>query len=127
LVLDGQFAGRTTPLHIAGPPGTRERLNATFEALYPGSSTAERDFEITITELHERSRNQLGPANLTPFPARHGGGAPAYSLRVDYGGKVIAYSGDTEWTDHLIEASKESDLAEVQFETADDGTVITLD
>ena len=38
-------------------------------------------------------------------------GAPAYALRVEYGGKVISYSGDTEWTDTLIDASRGADLS----------------
>lgn len=47
---------------------------------------------------------------MTPFEVRHGGGAPAYALRVQYGGWVIAYSGDTEWTDSLIEATRDAHL-----------------
>jgi ribonuclease BN (tRNA processing enzyme) len=31
-------------------------------------------------------------------------------LRVECGGKVIGYSGDTEWTDALIRAAEEADL-----------------
>jgi ribonuclease BN (tRNA processing enzyme) len=31
-------------------------------------------------------------------------------LRVEYGGKVIAYSGDTEWTDALLDAARGADL-----------------
>ena len=40
----------------------------------------------------------------------HASGAPAYALRVEYGGKVISYSGDTEWTDTLIDATRGADL-----------------
>ena len=29
---------------------------------------------------------------------------------MEYGGKTIAYSGDTEWTDSLIEVARGSDL-----------------
>jgi ribonuclease BN (tRNA processing enzyme) len=29
---------------------------------------------------------------------------------VEYGGKVIAYSGDTEWTESLVEAARGADL-----------------
>jgi ribonuclease BN (tRNA processing enzyme) len=31
-------------------------------------------------------------------------------LRVEVGGKIIGYSGDTEWTDALIRASQGADL-----------------
>jgi ribonuclease BN (tRNA processing enzyme) len=110
LILDGQFAGRTKPLVIAGPPGTEERLLRTFEALYPGAAGADRRFETTVVELPERRPAVLGPAVVTPYEVRHGSGAPPYALRVEYGGKVIAYSGDTEWTDSLIEVSDGADL-----------------
>lgn len=110
LILDGQFNGRTRPLTIAGPPGTEERVNAAFEALYPGSSSAERPFETRFIEMHERAQWGLGPAKITPLEVVHGGGAPPYALRIDYAGKLIAYSGDTEWTDALIEVSEGVDL-----------------
>lgn len=37
LILDGQFSRRTTPLVVAGPPGTGARLAAARETLFPGS------------------------------------------------------------------------------------------
>jgi ribonuclease BN (tRNA processing enzyme) len=110
LILDGQFARRTTPLRIAGPPGTRERIEQTLEALFPGAAGAKRPFETQFEELKERWPCNLGAAVITPFEVRHPSGAPAYALRIDYGGKVIAYSGDTEWTDSLLAAADAADV-----------------
>ena len=110
LILDGQFAGRTKPLRIAGPAGVRERVQRTFEALYPGAATVDRAFETNFVELTERIPLDFGPARVTPFEVRHSSGAPSYALRVEYGGKLIAYSGDTEWTDALIEVADGVDL-----------------
>jgi len=31
-------------------------------------------------------------------------------LRVEYGGRVINYSGDTEWTESLVDAARGTDL-----------------
>lgn len=47
----------------------------------------------------------------------HPSGDNAYSLRFEVGGKVIACSGDTEWTDALAEAARGADLliAEAYF------------
>ena len=101
VILDGQFAKRTETLQIAGPAGTQERVERTFEALYPGATTVDRAFATTFVELSERTACELGPARITPFEVRHSSGAPCYALRVEYAGKVIAYSGDTEWTDAL--------------------------
>jgi ribonuclease BN (tRNA processing enzyme) len=110
LILDGQFARRTMPLVIAGPTGIQERLGGTLEALFPGAGEAERRFATRFKELAERTPCQLGPAVITPFEVRHPSGAPAYALRIEYGGKLIAYSGDTEWTDSLIAVSRGADL-----------------
>jgi ribonuclease BN (tRNA processing enzyme) len=110
LILDGQFSERTRPLVIAGPPGVRERVERTFDALYPGAATAQRAFATDFRDLSARTPQEFGPARITPFEVRHSSGAPSYALRVEYGGKVIAYSGDTEWTDALIEVADGADL-----------------
>jgi ribonuclease BN (tRNA processing enzyme) len=110
LILDGQFSKRTRPLRIAGPPGAGERINRTFEALYPGATSVERAFETTCGEFSERVPYELGPALITPFEVRHSSGAPSYALRIEYAGKLIAYSGDTEWTDTLIDVADGVDL-----------------
>lgn len=110
LILDGQFAKRTMPLVVTGPVGTRERIERTFEALYPGATGVERAFDTRFVEFAERTPCELGPALITPFEVRHQSGAPSYALRVEYAGKVIAYSGDTEWTDALLEVANGADL-----------------
>jgi ribonuclease BN (tRNA processing enzyme) len=52
----------------------------------------------------------VGPARVTAFGVEHASGAPSYALRVDYGGKVITYSGDSEWTERLVAAARDADL-----------------
>jgi ribonuclease BN (tRNA processing enzyme) len=110
LVLDGQFGGRTSSLVVAGPPGVRSRVEATMEVLFPGSSSARRRFALEFVELQEGASTTVGPARVTPYLVQHACGAPPYALKVQYGGKVIAYSGDTEWTDALIEAARGADI-----------------
>jgi ribonuclease BN (tRNA processing enzyme) len=110
LILDGQFAKRKRPLVIAGPTGTEERFTQMFEALYPGAPDAERPFEVSVVELPERSPYALGPAVVTTFEVIHTPQTEPHALRVEYGGRVIAYSGDTEWTDALLEAADGADL-----------------
>jgi ribonuclease BN (tRNA processing enzyme) len=110
LILDGQFAGRDRPLVIAGPPDTERRLKLAFEALYPGTMSGDRSFAMSVVEVHERAPAEIGPAVVTAFAVAHSSGAPSNALRVQYGGKVIAYSGDTEWTDTLLEVARGADL-----------------
>ena len=110
LILDGQFAERQRPLVIAGPAETRERFTRMFDALYPGAPDAERPFEVRVVELAERLRSELGPLAVTTFPVIHTPQTNPHALRVEYGGRVIAYSGDTEWTDALLEVADGADL-----------------
>jgi ribonuclease BN (tRNA processing enzyme) len=51
-----------------------------------------------------------GSVVVTAYPVVHASGAPAYALRVDCAGKTVTYSGDTEWTDALLDAARDADL-----------------
>jgi hypothetical protein len=53
VILAGQFAKRTRPLVIAGPEGVRERIERTFEALYPGATQTQRAFDTSFVEFSE--------------------------------------------------------------------------
>jgi len=110
LILDAQFRRRTRPLLVAGPPGVEARVRDAMEVLFPGSSRVERKFATAFVELSDRTEADLGPCAVTPFSVVHPSGAPPFALRVACGGKVIGYSGDTEWTEALIEAAHLADL-----------------
>lgn len=110
LILDGQFSRRTRPLAVAGPPGIAARVAAAMEAFFPGSTAVARRFPVEYVELAPRTPAVIGPVTVTGFPVVHPSGAPAYALRVAAGGRVVAYSGDTEWTDALLEVAAGADL-----------------
>jgi ribonuclease BN (tRNA processing enzyme) len=110
LVLDGQFSRRTRPLVVAGPPGVQARVESAMDILFPGSAATQRKFELRFVEWRDREAAQLGPARVTPFAVDHASGAPAYALRVEIAGRVVAYSGDTAWCPSLAEAARGADL-----------------
>ena len=110
LILDGQFSRRDRPLIIAGPPGVRARVEAAMDVLFPGSSRVAQRFALEFVELTAQTPQPVGPAVVTAFEVQHASGAPPYALRVEYGGKVVAYSGDTEWTETLIDAARGADV-----------------
>ena len=111
LLLQQQFVGgRERPLTIAGPPGTRLRLLAALDVMFPGSAGMEWGFALGFAELTEGHTTALGPFAVTPFPVVHPSGAPSFAFRLVVSGRVLAYSGDTEWTDTLIEAGRGADL-----------------
>lgn len=117
-LLDAQLTSRRTrPLAIAGPPGLRDRLAEAMEVLFPGSSTVERRFPVTVTELPPGAETAVGPARVTPFEMVHWCGAPPYALRVALDGRIVTYTGDTEWVDAIVPAASGADLfvAEAYF------------
>jgi ribonuclease BN (tRNA processing enzyme) len=110
-LLDAQMVSkRTAPLTLAGPPGLETRLMEAMEILFPGSSKVDPNFEVRFIELKPRTPTAIDEIEVTAFPAAHFSGAPSYSLRVAVEEKVFVYSGDTQWTDTLIEASDKADL-----------------
>ena len=117
-ILDAQLVSRrSVPLLVAGPPGLVKRLPVAMDAFFPGSSGVKRKFEIGLREMEPRISLPAGAVHLTPYIGLHPSGDNAYSLRFEAGGKVIACSGDTEWTDALAEAARGADLliAEAYF------------
>jgi ribonuclease BN (tRNA processing enzyme) len=83
LILDGQFSRRTRPLVVAGPPGLSERLPAAMEILFPGSSTVQRSFPVSLVELAHSTETLVGGARVLPFTVEHASGAPAYAYRLE--------------------------------------------
>ena len=110
-ILDAQFySRRSAPLRLVGPPGFAARLHQAMEVFFPGSASAARKFETEIVEIEPGGSLDVGAVRVSAFEVRHACAAPPLALRFECDGKVLAYSGDTEWTDTLIEAGREADL-----------------
>ena len=120
-ILDGQLVSRRTrPLAIVGPQGLGFRLDALMEAHFPGSSTIERKFKVDLVELLPESTTPImAGVNTTAFTVVHPSGTPSLALRIECDGKVLAYTGDTEWVDVLIEAGHDADILIAECYTYD--------
>lgn len=103
LLLDANFISRRErPFTIAGPPGTRARLTAAIEVFFPKSSEHERRFTLDVTEIAVGRPTPVLGFTVTTVEVVHQSGAPSTAVRLDDGASVLAYSGDTEWTDALM-------------------------
>jgi ribonuclease BN (tRNA processing enzyme) len=121
-ILDAQVVSRRArPLRIIGPRGMAARVEALMDAAYPDAWKAARGFAIEMVEIDIRERAPIAAANaaVTGFPMRHPSGAPSLALRCECDGRVITYSGDTEWTEELIAAGRAADLLIVEASTFD--------
>ncbi len=101
---------RTRSLTIVGPVGLKDRFDQACEVLFPGSSRVEPRFEITYVEFEADTPIEVDGTHLIAFTGEHPSGALSAALRLERAGKVLSYSGDTQWVDALIPCAKGADL-----------------
>jgi len=111
LMLDGQFLSRRErPILFAGPPGTRDRINAAMEVFYPNSTKTKYRFPWSVQEIAVGEPADVLGLKVTSTEVIHSSGAPSTALRIADGKKTFAYSGDTQWTDALLAVAAGADL-----------------
>jgi ribonuclease BN (tRNA processing enzyme) len=111
LLIDEQLLQkRTRPLLIAGPPTTRSRLEAALEVFFPKATSNQWRFPLEIMEIEPGRPVEVLGHNVLTTEVVHRSGAPSTALRVSDGQKIIAYSGDTEWTEALLPVADGADL-----------------
>ncbi len=111
LLLDYQYlARREQPLTVAGPPGTRARLDAALEVFFPKSTGTTWRFAWEVQEIAVGIASDVLGHSLLTAQVVHQSGAPSTALRLSDGNKTFAYSGDTEWTDALLAIASGADL-----------------
>jgi ribonuclease BN (tRNA processing enzyme) len=118
-ILDAQFfTKRLRPLKILGPRGLSEWYEKVMEVTFPGSAGAKRKFDLELRELPPGKTELQSGLEIQPALVHHGQpGGPFFAYRVQTEGKIIAYTGDTEWCDTLIDIGRDADLliAEAYF------------
>lgn len=111
LLLDAQFlARRARPLLIAGPPGTRARLDQLLEVFFPRSTTNKWRFSWEVMEIEVGRPTQVLGHSVLTTEVLHYSGAPSTAVVLSDGEKRFAYSGDTEWVEALVSVADGADL-----------------
>ena len=83
LLLDAQYmTRRNRPLLIAGPPGSRARIDAANEVFYAGSSQTEWRFPWSVIEIPVGVPTDVSGFSVTSTEVLHSSGAPSTALRV---------------------------------------------
>jgi ribonuclease BN (tRNA processing enzyme) len=111
LLLDAMLAAkRTRPLTIAGPRELGTRMPRLCEALFPGMHVMRPAFPLRYVELEVGEPNRVLDLTVVPQAARHTAETNPMALRVEVAGRVVAYTGDGEWTDDLAKIGRGADL-----------------
>jgi ribonuclease BN (tRNA processing enzyme) len=109
-ILEAMFVTRRTqPLIIAGPPGLTGWYERVMTATFPGERML--PFPLSLHEVEIGKPQTIAGLTVTPYHVRHDDKAgPCLAYRVEVDGRTISYSGDTEWTDALMDAGHGADL-----------------
>jgi ribonuclease BN (tRNA processing enzyme) len=119
LIRETQIAAqRSKPLTIVGPPGVERRTCDVMELLFPGSSAAQT-FALHFLEYRESEPLLAGPLTIEAAAVVHTAGTAAHGVRITCDGVVVAYTGDTEWTDSIVRLSAQTDLLIAEAYTFD--------
>jgi ribonuclease BN (tRNA processing enzyme) len=97
---------RRRPLHIAGPPGTEERVQALFRATYKELASKAVPFPLEFTELSPDVSAEVCGVRVEPFRVPHQEHDISLGLRVTAAQRSVLYSGDTGWTEELVRRSQ---------------------
>jgi ribonuclease BN (tRNA processing enzyme) len=94
------------PPRLVAPPGGLERLAAL--AVAGGAEPDHLDGPFTLEEYEPGSELGVGDARLSLAALRHPG--VSHAIRVEAGGKVLCFSGDTGLTPALAEHAQGADV-----------------
>lgn len=100
---------RETPLTIAGPEGTEERVRDLFKIMYGGVNSKEIP-PVRFQVLHPEESVAVDEIEVFPFQVPHQSHDISLGLKVCHEGKQILYSGDSLWIDRFIEQARGVDL-----------------
>ena len=113
--------GRADNLHVFGPPGV-ERVVAGFNMAYKldrGYRSAHHGEALLPTEHGAMVASSAEPGTVVwqdealtirSFSVEHPPIVPAVGYRVDYGGRSVVISGDTNSSENLFKAAEGADL-----------------
>lgn len=97
-------AGLQPAIPVYGPAGTRERIGLIHGADGDADGLMNR---FTFETLAERSFS-IGPFDVTTVAMNHP--VETYGFRFSYGGRTIAYSGDTGETEAAVRLASDCDV-----------------
>jgi ribonuclease BN (tRNA processing enzyme) len=95
--------GMPPRLPVYGPPGTRHRISSAFEEPPVDGFDDVYDFREPGPGVYE-----IGPFTVTAGAVNHP--VECHGLRIEAGGKVLTYSGDTAACDEIVELARDADM-----------------
>ncbi|MCG3777663.1 MAG: Ribonuclease BN [Nitrospira sp.] len=99
--------GTRPDLTLIGPHGTKKLFRTLIQTL-PGFDKAR--FAVRFKEVSDRSF-MIGHTKISPRTVVHSPSLHSVGYRIEYGNKVLAYSGDAQYCKNLIRLCEDANLA----------------
>jgi len=106
-VFYSRFVGTRPDLTVIGPRGTKKLFGVMLKN-FPGFNAAQ--FKTTIREVGDQTF-RIGRTRITARTVEHSKRLHCLGYRIEYGRKVLAYSGDSQYCDSLVRLCGDVDLA----------------
>jgi len=118
LYLTGWIFGRSAPLRVWGPEGTAGMMSHLQQA-YRFDIHVRRDVDeklpaqgaaVIAKDVGQGVVYQNGELKVTAFTVDHAPVKPAFGYRIDYSGHSVVLSGDTRYSENLIQFAHGTDV-----------------
>lgn len=127
LIFTPAVAGRVAPFDIYGPPGLRSMTKHVLRAWREDMHVRLHGLEPAVPAAYLVRAHDVNPGEIyrdaavrvTAFAVPHGSWKHAYGYRFDAADKSIVISGDTTFSERLIEAAKGCDILVHEFYSED--------
>ncbi len=111
LLMDAMLGSkREKPLTIIGPVGIEEHIKSLQEMLFPGSHIMKPKFTLKYIEITPKESVKWREYKIRAINARHTVTTKPLALKIETNSKTLAYTGDGELTEALIDFTADADL-----------------
>ncbi|KPK48069.1 MAG: hypothetical protein AMJ77_00910 [Dehalococcoidia bacterium SM23_28_2] len=102
---------RQEDLHIVGPPGVEKVIEDATELAFPNLSRADSGYQRHYMEVDVNQEQTVDDLRFQAFPMKHGDeGLESFGYRVCLDDKVVAYTGDAEFSEELFALAEGADV-----------------
>ena len=108
-VLNEAKEKRKEKLTIISPPGAEKKLKQALQLFYPGTKPM-KVLDVSFLEFSGGAEVEDGSITFESFPVKHRRETQPHGIRLLIEGKVIAFTGDTEWTDTRPKILADADI-----------------
>lgn len=109
-----ELSHRDSNLTIVGPPGIQERVRMLTKLGFPYLLEREQSYEQRYVEISDGKQGEIGALRFVARSVTHVEELECFGYRVEVGGRVLAYSGDTVFCESLVEMAEGADVFVVE-------------